>query len=185
MAVSTTTKTSTTKAVSSYLSNLAKMLPTCVIFVFQMLSNLISQNGDCQKGNKILVGICLGILGVVCFILSFSDTFIGSDGKVHYGIATKSGLATIGSGKSKVKPLNESDYQLRLKDFLVAGLAVLVFAVVSLTDKNVVQCLYPSAQSSIHKWVQALPLAVSLGTSVVFAMIPSNRQGISHPVTTK
>jgi len=161
------------------------MLPTGVIFVFQMLSNLLSHNGDCGKGNKVLVGICLGILGIVCFILSFSDTFTDSNGKVHYGIATKSGIVTIGSGKSKSKPSNVSEYQLTLKDFLVAGLAVLVFAVVSLTDKNVVQCLYPSAQSSINKWVQALPLAASVVTGAVFALFPSKRQGISHPVTTK
>jgi hypothetical protein len=189
MGLSTSDKeTSATKAVTyslSSLSNLAKMLPTGVVFVFQILSNVISHNGDCGKGNKVLVGICVGILGIVCFVLSFSDTFTDSDGKVHYGIATKSGIATIGSGKSKVKPSNVSNYKLTLKDFLVAGLAVLLFAVVSLTDKNVVQCLYPSAQSSINKWIQALPVVVSAATGAVFVLFPSNRQGISHPVATK
>jgi hypothetical protein len=180
-----TTTTNATNYSLSSLSNLAKMLPTGVIFVFQILSNLLSGNGDCGKGHKILVGVCLGILGIVCFVLSFSDTFTDSNGKVRYGIATRSGMATVSSGKNKVKPSNESDYKLEFKDFLGAVLAVVLFAVVSLTDKNVVQCLYPSAKSSINKWVQALPVAVSLVTSAVFVLIPSKRQGISHPVTTK
>jgi len=182
---STDNETTTTKVISyilSSVSNLAKMMPTGVIFVFQMLSNLLSKNGDCGKGNKILLGICLGILGIVCFILAFTDTFTDKNGNVHYGIATRSGLVTIGS---KAKPSNESDYKVGLKDFLAAGLAVMVFAFVSLSDKNVVQCLYPSAQSSIHKWVQVLPLAVSVVISAVFVIFPSKRQGIGNPVTTK
>lgn len=187
MGHSTTSDSETTTAkVIGYLlssvSNLAKTLPTGMVFVFQVLSNLLSENGECGKSNKILVAICLGILGIVRFILSFTDTFTDENGEVHYGIATRSGLVTIGS---IAKPSNESDYKVGLKDFLAAGLAVLVFAVVSLTDKNVVQCLYPSAQSSIHKWVQALPVAMTVVASAVFVIFPSNRQGISHPVTTK
>jgi len=180
-------KTTTNVASSSlsYVSTLAKMLPTGVLFIFQILSNLLSQNGDCGKGNKILVGVCLGILGIVCFLLSFFDTFKDGNGKVHYGIATTSGLTTVSSGKNKVKPSNETDYKLELKDFLGAVVAVLVFAVVSLTDKNVVQCLYPSAQSRINKWVQALPVAVGVVSSAVCVLWPCKRQGLSHPVTTK
>lgn len=182
------TEKTTTNAASyslSSVSNLAKMLPTGVVFIFHVLSNLLSVNGDCGKGSKISVGVCLGILGMVCFLLSFFDTFKDSNGKVHYGIATTSGMMTVSSRKNKVKPSNETDYKLELKDFLGAVLAVVVFAVVSLTDKNVVQCLYPSAQSRINKWIQALPVAVSIVSSAVCVLSPSKRQGISHPVTTK
>ncbi|GLJ42820.1 hypothetical protein SUGI_0887750 [Cryptomeria japonica] len=74
-----------------------------------------------RPSNKVLVGIAVGILGIACFILSLVDTFTDSStGKVHYGIATLNGLAT----GSKVKPSNESNYKITLKDLFHAALAV-------------------------------------------------------------
>ncbi|GLJ42810.1 hypothetical protein SUGI_0887650 [Cryptomeria japonica] len=94
-ATSSSTETTTTKVVNSTLSsasNITKILPTGILFVFQAFSNLLYDNGDCQKSNKALVGIAVGILGIACFVLSFVDTFTDSStGKLHYGIATLNG----------------------------------------------------------------------------------------------
>eukprot|EP01018_Ginkgo_biloba_P039688 Gb_04259 [translate_table: standard] len=163
-------------------SNFVKMLPTGVVFMFQTLSNLLSNEGDCGKGNKVLTGVFLGILGIACFISSFTDTF-EDNGKVHYGIATTTGLATL-THKNKKQKRKDSACKLNWKDWMHATLAVVVYAVMVLSDKTVVQCLYPSAQSKINKLVQALPLAVAFATSALFAIFPSTRQGTSHPVTT-
>eukprot|EP01018_Ginkgo_biloba_P039685 Gb_14176 [translate_table: standard] len=176
------TTTNTLHYTLSTTSNLAKMLPTGVVFMFQTLSNLLSNEGDCGKGNKILTGVLLGILGIVCFISSFTDTF-EDNGKVHYGIATTSGLATL-THKNKKQKRKDSAYKLNWKDWMHATLAVVVYAVMALSDKSVVHCLYPSAQSKINKLVQALPLAVTFITSALFAKVPSTRQGVGHPVTT-
>ncbi|GLJ42797.1 hypothetical protein SUGI_0887420 [Cryptomeria japonica] len=175
-----------TYLVPSTLSNLSKHLPTGVLFVFQALSNLIASDKTCRKWHKILVPCILGILAIASFILSLTDTFKDdSTGKVqiHYGIATKSGLATMGSRKNKIKPPLEKDYKLKFVDLLHSSLAVVVFAVLALTDKNIVNCFYPSAEDSINKILQALPLIVSFGSCVVFGLFPSKRQGICHPVT--
>ncbi|XP_057846984.1 protein DMP3-like [Cryptomeria japonica] len=166
-ATSSSTETTTTKVVNTTLSsasNITKILPTGILFVFQALSNLLSDNGDCQKSNKVLVGIAVD----------------SSTGKVHYGIATLNGLAT----GSKVKPSNESNYKIKLKDLFHAALAVVVFIVMALTDQNIVQCLYPSAESNIKKIYKALPVVVSALSSVILIFRPSNRQGISSPVST-
>ncbi|KAH9306283.1 hypothetical protein KI387_010687, partial [Taxus chinensis] len=165
----------------SSVSNIAKILPTGILFVFQALSNLLSNNGVCQKSDKIFVGVMVGILGIACFILSLIDTFTDdSTGEVHYGIATINGIAT----GTKNKPCNESEYRIKLKDFVHAAVAVLVFAVMALTDQNVVQCLYPSEENNIKKMYQALLVAVGAASGAIFVKFPSKRQGISSPVRT-
>ncbi|XP_057846977.2 protein DMP3-like [Cryptomeria japonica] len=183
-ATSSSTETTTTKVVNTTLSsasNITKILPTGILFVFQALSNLLSDNGDCKTSNKVLVSIAVGILGIACFILSLVDTFTDSStGKVHYGIATLNGLAT----GSKVKPSNESNYKITLKDLFHATLAVVVFAVMALTDQNIVQCLYPSAESNIRKMYKAIPIVVSAVSSAILVLFPCKRQGISSPVST-
>ncbi|GLJ42801.1 hypothetical protein SUGI_0887470 [Cryptomeria japonica] len=178
---SETTKTTAVNSTLSSASNISKVLPTGILFLFQAFSNLVSNNGNCTKSNKVVIGIIVGILGIACFVLLLVDTFTDSStGKVHYGIATSNGLAT----GSKVKPSNESNYKITLKDLFHAALAVVVFAVMALTDQNIVQCLYPSAESNIKKMYKALPVVVSALSSVILVLRPSNRQGISSPVTT-
>ncbi|GLJ42799.1 hypothetical protein SUGI_0887440 [Cryptomeria japonica] len=184
--IQTTAKKVPTYSVPSTLSNLSKVLPTGVLFVFEAFSNLIASDKTCGKWNKILVASFLGILAITSFILSLTDTFKDdSTGKVqvHYGIATKTGLVTIASSKSKIKPPLETDYKLKFMDLLHSSLAVVVFVVLALTDKNIVNCLYPSAEDSINKLLEAMPLIVSFVSCVVFSLFPSKRQGISHPVT--
>ncbi|KAH9296809.1 hypothetical protein KI387_028491, partial [Taxus chinensis] len=107
---------------------------------------------------KHVVGIIVGILVIACFVLSLIDTFTDSStGKVYYGIATINGIAT----GNKAKPSNESDYKIKLKDWMHAALAVVVFCVFAFTDENIVQCLYPSRETNIQNMYKALPLVVS------------------------
>ncbi|GLJ42819.1 hypothetical protein SUGI_0887740 [Cryptomeria japonica] len=183
-ATSSSTETTTTKVVNSTLSsasNITKILPTGILFEFQALSNLLYDNGDCKTSNKVLVGIAVGILGIACLVFSLVDTFTDSStGKVHYGIATLNVLVT----GSKVKPSNESNYKLKLKDLLHAILAVVVFSVMALTDQNIVQCLYPSPESNIEKMYKVLPVVVSAVSSAILVLFTCKRQGISSPVST-
>ncbi|GLJ42811.1 hypothetical protein SUGI_0887660 [Cryptomeria japonica] len=184
-ATSSSTEATTSKVVNTTLSsasNITKILPTGILFLFQALSNLLSDNGDCITSNKVLVGIAVGILGIACFVLSLVDTFTDSyTGKVHYGIATLNGLATV----SKLKPSNLSNYKITLKGLFHAALAVAVFVVMALTDQNIVQCLYPSAESNIKKMYKALPVVMNAVSSALLVLFPSKRQGISSPVSTK
>ncbi|GLJ42795.1 hypothetical protein SUGI_0887390 [Cryptomeria japonica] len=170
----------------STLSNLSKILPTGILFVFQALSNFIASDNTCGNWNKILVVSFLGILAIASFLMTFTDSFKDdSTGQVHYGIATRSGLVIIGSRKNKIKPPMENDYKLEFMDLVHSSLSMLVFGVLALTDKNVVNCLYPSAEDRINKLLQALPLIVSSVSCAVFTLFPSKRHGISHPVAQK
>ena len=162
-------------------SNIAKILPTGLLFVFQALSNLLPNNEECETEDKYLVGVVVGILGITCIFLSLMDTFTdASTGKVHYGIATINGIASTNG----IKPSNESEYQIKSKDLVHAAMAVLVFLLIALTDQTVVHCLYPSEEDNIQKVYQALLVAVGALSGVIVVKLPSKRQGISSPVTT-
>ncbi|GLJ42840.1 hypothetical protein SUGI_0888020 [Cryptomeria japonica] len=183
---STKKATITSSVVDSTLSStssIAKILPTGILFVFQALSNLLLINSqECKTSDKYLVGVIVGILGIACFFFSLVDTFTdASTGKVHYGIATINGLAT-GNG---IKPSNLSEYKIKPKDFVYAAMAVLVFCVIALTDQNVVHCLYPSEEENIQKVYQALLVALGALSGVIAVKLPSKRQGITSPVTTR
>ncbi|GLJ42837.1 hypothetical protein SUGI_0887990 [Cryptomeria japonica] len=93
----------------SLASKIAKILPTGILFVFQALSNLLSNSQGCQTSDKYLVGVVVGILAIACFFFSLVDTFTdASTGKVYYGIATIKGLTT----GNEIKPSNESEYKI-------------------------------------------------------------------------
>ncbi|GLJ42825.1 hypothetical protein SUGI_0887840 [Cryptomeria japonica] len=103
----TTTSSSVVNSTLSLASKIAKILPTGILFVFQALSNLLSNSQGCQTSDKYLVGVVVGILGIACFFFSLVDTFTdASTGKVYYGIATIKGLTT----GNQIKPSNESEY---------------------------------------------------------------------------
>ncbi|GLJ42832.1 hypothetical protein SUGI_0887940 [Cryptomeria japonica] len=176
----TTTASSVVNSTLSSASNIAKILPTGILFVFQALSNLLSNSQECQTSDKYLVGVVVAILGIACFFFSLVDTFTdASTGKVYYGIATVKGLAT----GNEIKPSIESDYKIKSKDLVHAAMAVLVFCVIALTDQNVVHCLYPSEEANIQKIYQALLVALGALSGVVVVKLPSKRQGITSPVT--
>ncbi|GLJ42800.1 hypothetical protein SUGI_0887450 [Cryptomeria japonica] len=103
--------------VPSTLSNLSKLLPTGVMFIFMSLSNLIASDKTCGNWNKFMVASFLGILAIAPFLMTLTDTFKDeSTGKVQvrYGIVTKSGFKSI--TMSKNKPSNEDEFKLNKMD---------------------------------------------------------------------
>ncbi|KAF7149560.1 hypothetical protein RHSIM_Rhsim02G0016200 [Rhododendron simsii] len=161
----------------SGLGSLIKLLPTGTVFLFQFLSPLLTNNGNCKTNNKYyyLSGALLGVCGLSCFFSTFTDSYKDSNG-THHGIATRKGLWP-SSGTS----VDLSAYKLRLGDFVHAYFSLLVFAVVALLDKNTRDCFYPSWHS--EDLLKALPLVVGAISGVVFALYPSTRHGIGYPLS--
>lgn len=71
---------------------LIKLLPTGTVFAFQFLSALLTNNGNCNDFNKVLTSLLLIGCAFSCCFSSFTDSYVGVDGKLYYGIATKTGL---------------------------------------------------------------------------------------------
>ncbi|KAK6265495.1 hypothetical protein QUC31_016332 [Theobroma cacao] len=182
MAKSSTSSSSTSISDKTFTSigNLIKLLPTGTVFIFQFLNPILTNNGDCSPANKVLTSILIGLCGFSCAFASFTDSYKGSDGIVHYGIATVSGLwPSTNSGSS-----NLSSYKLTISDFVHAFFSVIVFAVLSLLDSNTVQCFYPSFESTEKALLMALPPVIGAISGTLFMALPNSRQGIGYRSST-
>uniref|UniRef100_A0A6N2MW12 DUF679 domain membrane protein 2 n=1 Tax=Salix viminalis TaxID=40686 RepID=A0A6N2MW12_SALVM len=160
----------------SGVGNLIKLLPTGTVFLFQFLNPVVTNNGRCHAVNKYLSGILIGLCGFSCCFSCFTDSYKGSDGLTHYGIATMKGLWP-SSGSS----VDLSSYKLRVGDFAHAFFSLIVFSVVSLLDSNTVECFYPSFESTEKVLLMVLPPVIGAVSGTVFMLFPNRRHGIGYP----
>ncbi|KAJ8767546.1 hypothetical protein K2173_017615 [Erythroxylum novogranatense] len=161
------------------LGNLIKYLPTGTVFLFQFLNPVLTNYGHCTTLNKWLSGILIGLCGFSCCFSCFTDSYIGSDEKTHYGIVTTKGLWPSPASES----VDMSKYKLRFGDFVHSVFSVIVFSVLSLMDSNTVDCFYPSFESTNKLLLQVLPPVVGAVSGTVFMLFPNNRHGIGYPST--
>ena len=99
----------------SGLGNLNRLLPTGTVFLYQFLSPVLSNNGHCTTTiYKYLTAILVAVCGFSCFFSSFTDSYVGDDGKTHYGVVTSKGLWTFEDSKN----VDLSVYKLRFGDFV-------------------------------------------------------------------
>ncbi|XP_008795123.1 protein DMP2-like [Phoenix dactylifera] len=163
------------------MADLIRLLPTGTVFLFQFLNPLLTNTGHCHTINKYSSGALLAICGFFCCFSSFTDSYIGIDGRVYYGLVTKDGLWSFSDRNASSKDL--SKYKLRFGDFVHAFLSLIVFAVIALLDDNTVLCFYPSFESEGKTLLMALPTVVGGLASFVFMVFPNNRHGIGYAPT--
>ncbi|KAJ4957340.1 hypothetical protein NE237_014123 [Protea cynaroides] len=175
---STSGKNLTNKAVQK-MGYLIKLLPTGTVFFFRFLNPLFTHNGQCHTVNKVFTGILIVNCAFSCFITTFIDSYVGSDGLVHYGIATIAGLWP--SPASELVDLKK--FKIRIGDFVVAFCSQIVFAVVSLLDADTIQCYYPSLETNQNLFVMLLPPVVGILASAVFFYFGRKRNGIGYPAS--
>ncbi|XP_010938910.2 protein DMP2-like [Elaeis guineensis] len=162
-------------------ADLMKLLPSGTVFLFQFLNPLLTNAGHCHTVNKYLSGALLAICGFSCCFSSFSDSYIGSDGKVYHGLVTKDGLWSFSDPNASSKVL--SKYKLRYGDFVHAFLSLIVLAVIALLDGNIVSCFYPSFESEEKTLLMVLPTVVGGLASSAFMIFFNNRHGIGNAPT--
>uniref|UniRef100_A0A804MTH4 DUF679 domain membrane protein 2 n=4 Tax=Zea mays TaxID=4577 RepID=A0A804MTH4_MAIZE len=169
------------------IGDVLKLLPTATVIVYEVLNPIATNAGDCggaAAGYKVATGVLLGLSAFFCAFSTFTDSYVGADGKVKYGLVTPRGLLPFndGGGGGGAARRDFSRYRLGFPDFVHAAFAVAVFAAVSLlADANTVACFYPSLRDQQKKVVMALPVVVGAVASVVFALFPSTRHGIGYP----
>ncbi|KMZ61037.1 hypothetical protein ZOSMA_558G00080 [Zostera marina] len=161
-------------------ANLIKLLPTGTIFLFQFLNPVLTNNGYCPSVvSKTLTGILLSASGLMCCISSFTDSYTGGDGKIHYGIVTVDGLFTFWDPCPK--PDDVAKFKLRFGDFVHAFFSLMVFRVIGLFDPNTVGCLYPSFVDDEKKLLKVLPPIIGTISGMLFMVFPNTRHGIGYP----
>ncbi|KAK7387837.1 hypothetical protein VNO78_22632 [Psophocarpus tetragonolobus] len=174
-----TTEVTNTNSAFSAVGSFIKLLPTGTVFVFQFLNPVLTNSGECEGVNKWLGGILLVVCAFSCAFSSFTDSYIGSDNKRHYGIVTFKGVWPSPASDT----VDLSAYRLGLGDFVHAALSLLVFAVLGLLDTNTVNCFYPGFQSTQLLLLQALPTAIGVFAGSVFVIFPNHRHGIGYPLS--
>lgn len=163
-------------------AHLANLLPTGTLLAFQVLTPIFTHNGRCDITTRAMASLLLSLLALSCFLASFTDSFRAPDGKVYYGFATFKGMLLF-DYPGQVGVLDLAKYKLRFIDWVHAVLSVLVFGVVALKDKNVVNCFYPMPSHEIQDVLDILPVGVGVVCSLLFIAFPTRRHGIGYPVT--
>ena len=170
------------QVVFSGLGNLIKFLPTGTFFLYQFLSPVLSNNGHCTKTiYKYFTAILVGMCGLSCFLSSFTDSYVGDDGKIHYGVVTSKGIWPPTDSENAKLP----SYNLQNADFAHASLALIVFAILVLLDQKTVSCFYPVSESFEKTLFIVLPPVVGAVSSVVLKFFPYERHGIGYPLPKK
>lgn len=167
------------------ISDVLKLLPTATVIVYEVLTPIVTNTGDCHVANKVVTPVILVLCAFFCAFSQFTDSYVGADGKVRYGLVTARGLLPFSGGGGAdggTPPAGLLKYRLRFGDFVHAFFSVAVFAAVALlADANTVSCFYPSLKDQQKKVVMALPVVVGALASVVFVVFPSTRHGIGYP----
>ncbi|XP_020593966.1 uncharacterized protein LOC110034060 [Phalaenopsis equestris] len=182
-----TTSTSTTTTVLSQTlaitANLANLLPTGTLLAFQLLIPSFTNNGSCDSATSLMTLLLLLVLGSSAFLACFTDSFQHQDNRVIYGLATPGGMWIFDPPPDLATLPDLTKYKIRIIDCFHGVLSVLVFVAVSLRDKNVVQCFYPSPDTKTKEVLDILPLGIGVICSMLFVVFPTTRHGIGYPVT--
>nr|XP_043619957.1 protein DMP3-like [Erigeron canadensis] len=164
--------------------NVAKLLPTGTLMLFQLLTPIFTNKGSCNSTNTSLTAILLVLLVVSCFLICFTDSFKSNDGRIYYGFATFEGMWIFEDYDPKNTYMPDlRKYRLKFIDWAHAVLSVFVFGAVALRDRNVVSCFYPAPGRETHELLDIVPIGVGLISSALFVVFPTRRHGISHPIT--
>ncbi|KAH7519104.1 hypothetical protein ACOSP7_002307 [Xanthoceras sorbifolium] len=165
-------------------ANLARLLPTGSVLTFQILSPILTHQGQCHTYTSHLMTLGLvALCALSCFLLRLTDSFRDERGKVRYGLATFRGLVVLDTSLRSLSQEEAAKYQLKFIDFFHAFTSLLVFGAVALFDKNVVKCFYPEPSEEAEDLLVILPVMIGLISSVLFVAFPSKRHGIGCPLS--
>jgi hypothetical protein len=172
------------QAAGDVLANLSNVLPTGTFLAFQALAPLATNNGDCGVTQKVLTGIALVVLSVVCAISCFTDSYRDPHQGLHPGFVTSTGLW---NPAFRAANGNQAHYRpgrnnIQNWDFVNAGVSVTALATLTLLTPPVTTCFYPHIPVSV---VKTVPLLVTLLVSAIYAFQSNPRHGIGMASSTQ
>jgi Protein of unknown function (DUF679) len=134
--------------------------------------------------NKYLTALLLASCVLSCTLFAFTDSLVGTDGKVYYGIATLKGFFVFNfEGDDSNRPVilpHLEKYRVRFIDYIHAVFTVLIFLTVSFSDISIQDCFFPNAGTTTSELLLNLPLGTSVVASMVFVIFPTTRRGIGY-----
>ncbi|CAL4948808.1 unnamed protein product [Urochloa decumbens] len=174
-------------------ANLAKLLPTGTALAFQALSPSFTNRGACLPSNRYLTAALLYLCVLSCVFFSFTDSFVGGDGKLYYGLATAKGFLVFnyagdtgdddeGDAERRRQVFNNNLRRLRIRwvDYVHAVFSAVVFLSVAFSDAAVHSCFFPHSGDNVDQMLTNLPLGVGFFSTIVFLVFPTTRKGIDY-----
>jgi len=178
--------TATDKVMAST-ANLAQLLPTGTVLAYQALPPTFTKHGSCYPVNRWLTAVLVGVLAVLSLFFSFTDSIIGRDRKLYYGVATPGGFNVFNfSGEEEERGWAPGELQrLRLRplDYVHAFFTAVVFLTVAFSDVGLQRCFFSKA-SDTNEPLTNLPLGMAFLSSFVFLIFPTKRKGVVYNDTT-
>ncbi|KAB1202299.1 hypothetical protein CJ030_MR8G008697 [Morella rubra] len=171
--------------VANTAANLSNLLPTGTVLAFQALVPSFSHNGKCNIFNQYLAGFVIAFCAVICFFMSFTDSFISEENKLYYGIATCKGFCVFNykdraEEEEKISKRLET-YKIQPLDFVHAFGSLFVFLIFAISSPDVLTCFFPeTSESDQYSIVVYLPLVAGLLGSCVFTVFQTTRKGLGY-----
>lgn len=177
----------------SSVANLAKLLPTGTALAFQSLSPSFTNRGACLTSNRYLTAALLYLCVLSCIFFSFTDSFVGGDGKLYYGVATTKGFLVFNYDAGSSSDGDDDDQRrrrevfkdlrrlrIRWVDYVHAVFTAVVFMTVAFSSTAVQSCYFPEAGDNVKQLLTNLPLGAGFLSTTVFLVFPTTRKGIGY-----
>lgn len=167
-------------------ANLSQLLPTGTVLAFQSLSPSFANRGLCFSSNRYLTAALIVVCAASCAFFSLTDSLTGRDGRLYYGVATRSGLRVLNFDapeEERGKVLDAAQlrrYRLRAVDGVHALFSVLVFLTIAFSDGMIQNCMFPDAGANARELLVNLPLGAGVVSFIVFMLFPTSRKGIGY-----
>ncbi|CAL4956796.1 unnamed protein product [Urochloa decumbens] len=175
--------TTTDKAMTSA-ANLAQLLPTGTVLAYKALSPSFTNHGACAASNRWLTAVLVAVLAAFSLFFSFTDSVVGRDRKLYYGVATPHGFNVFnfsGEEEEREWALGElRKLRLRPLDYVHAFFTAVVFLTLAFSDVGLQRCFFPKAGFNTSELLKNLPLGAAFLSSFVFMIFPTKRKGIGY-----
>uniref|UniRef100_A0ACD5X680 Uncharacterized protein n=1 Tax=Avena sativa TaxID=4498 RepID=A0ACD5X680_AVESA len=171
-------------------ANLAQLLPTGTVLTYQTLAPSFTNHGKCTDTytNQWLTAALVVILAALSLFFSFTDSVVGRDQKLYYGVATPEGFNVFNFSseeeKERCDPAEFRRLRIRPLDFMHAIFTAVVFLAVAFSDVGLQNCFFPNAGKNSQELLKNLPLGMTFLSSFVFMILPTKRKGIGYNDTT-
>lgn len=158
-------------------SNLARLLPTGTTTAFQTLAPSFTNHGECLPVNRYFTWGLILFLGVLCALLSFTDSITDQDGCTRYGFVHCRGFTPF-NPDGPIDVGEREKRKMTWRDWLHSFFRFAVFISLAFCDSGVQKCLVPRESRQWREVLVNLPLASGFLASFVFMIFPSTRNGI-------
>ncbi|XP_062227604.1 protein DMP4-like [Phragmites australis] len=164
--------------------DIIKLLPTGTVLAFHALAPSFSNHGACGSASRYLTLALIGACAASCVLLSFTDSLVGRDGRLYYGVATPRGFYPFNfDGTSDERSHKFGDLprmKVRALDFVHALISAALFVVVALGNAGIQSCLFPDLGTDLREVLTNLPVGLGFLSSVVFMIFPTTRKSIGY-----